>query len=92
MELCHDWPRVNFTPESKMFSNVSFLMSYSTLRPRTRSKYRTTMIVTIFYEWLLGPRIFYISGVVRLDLEREETLEELQDNRREQLNQEPTGY
>ncbi|KAF8525730.1 hypothetical protein JB92DRAFT_1217197 [Gautieria morchelliformis] len=80
MELCHYWARFNFTPDfSKMFSNVSFLMSYSILRARTRSKWRSNG--DDFYEWLLGPRIVYTSAVVRLDLEREETLEELQDNR-----------
>lgn len=46
-----------------------------------------------FYEWFLGPRMVYTSGVV-LDLEREETLEELQDNKLtlvcEKLNLEPT--
>ena len=46
-----------------------------------------------FYEWFLGPRMVYTSGIV-LDLEREETLEELQDNKLtlvcEKLNLEPT--
>jgi sphingolipid C9-methyltransferase len=46
-----------------------------------------------FYEWFLGPRMVYTSGVV-LDLEREETLEELQDNKLtlvcEKLSLQPT--
>lgn len=33
-----------------------------------------------FYEWFLGPRMIYTSGVVR-DISRKETLEELQDNK-----------
>ncbi|KAF9504272.1 hypothetical protein BS47DRAFT_1386281 [Hydnum rufescens UP504] len=33
-----------------------------------------------FYEWFLGPRMIYTSGVVS-DITREETLEELQDNK-----------
>lgn len=33
-----------------------------------------------FYEWFLGPRMIYTSGVVK-DITREETLEELQDNK-----------
>lgn len=33
-----------------------------------------------FYEAFLGPRMVYTSGIV-LDLDREETLEELQDNK-----------
>lgn len=33
-----------------------------------------------FYEWFLGPRMIYTSGIVT-DITREETLEELQDNK-----------
>ncbi|KAG8892339.1 hypothetical protein FRC00_012234 [Tulasnella sp. 408] len=33
-----------------------------------------------FYEWFLGPRMIYTSGII-LDPDREETLEELQDNK-----------
>ncbi|KAK3296291.1 S-adenosyl-L-methionine-dependent methyltransferase [Chaetomium fimeti] len=33
-----------------------------------------------FYAWFLGPRMIYTSGVIS-DLNREETLEELQDNK-----------
>lgn len=45
-----------------------------------------------FYEAFLGPRMIYTSGIV-LDLDREETLEELQDNKLtvvcEKLNLQP---
>ncbi|KAF8326840.1 sphingolipid C9-methyltransferase [Cantharellus anzutake] len=33
-----------------------------------------------FYSWFLGPRMIYTSGIVK-DITREETLEELQDNK-----------
>ena len=33
-----------------------------------------------FYEWFLGPRMVYTSGIV-LDIEEEESLEQLQDNK-----------
>jgi cyclopropane fatty-acyl-phospholipid synthase-like methyltransferase len=33
-----------------------------------------------FYEWFLGPRMIYTSGIV-LDQNKEETLEQLQDNK-----------
>lgn len=33
-----------------------------------------------FYSWFLGPRMIYTSGVIS-DIEKEETLEELQDNK-----------
>ncbi|KAG8920652.1 hypothetical protein FRC01_000654 [Tulasnella sp. 417] len=33
-----------------------------------------------FYEWFLGPRMIYTSGII-LDPDREETLEQLQDNK-----------
>ncbi|GAA5833328.1 hypothetical protein JCM3766R1_005470 [Sporobolomyces carnicolor] len=33
-----------------------------------------------FHEWFLGPRMIYTSGVIR-DIDRKETLEELQDNK-----------
>lgn len=33
-----------------------------------------------FYEWFLGPRMIYTSGVIN-DITRKETLEELQDNK-----------
>ncbi|KAH6707911.1 S-adenosyl-L-methionine-dependent methyltransferase [Leptodontidium sp. MPI-SDFR-AT-0119] len=35
-----------------------------------------------FYSWFLGPRMIYTSGMIS-DLSREETLEELQDNKME---------
>ena len=33
-----------------------------------------------FYEWFLGPRMVYTSGVIT-DLTKEESLEQLQDNK-----------
>lgn len=41
---------------------------------------RTTAGGDDFYEWFLGPRMIYTSGIVT-DITREETLEELQDNK-----------
>lgn len=45
-----------------------------------------------FYNWFLGPRMIYTSGIVT-DITREETLEELQDNKLrivcEKLNLQP---
>jgi cyclopropane fatty-acyl-phospholipid synthase-like methyltransferase len=47
-----------------------------------------------FYSWFLGDRMVYTSGVVT-DLDREETLEELQDNKLtlvcEKLDLKPDG-
>ena len=33
-----------------------------------------------FYEWFLGPRMIYTSGIIR-DITIEESLEQLQDNK-----------
>lgn len=46
-----------------------------------------------FYEWFLGPRMIYTSGVIS-DINKEESLEQLQDNKLalvcEKLALEPT--
>ncbi|KAF8573700.1 cyclopropane fatty acid synthase domain-containing protein [Ramaria rubella] len=82
MELRHDWARFNFTPElfkdvlTRFIPDVIF-HSQAQDEEQVRDHYDRG---DDFYEWFLGPRMVYTSGIV-LDLTREETLEELQDNK-----------
>ncbi|KAF2440878.1 S-adenosyl-L-methionine-dependent methyltransferase [Karstenula rhodostoma CBS 690.94] len=82
MELRHDWANFRFTlgllrhfllgmiPEMIMHTR-------SQDEEQVRDHYDRG---DDFYGWFLGPRMIYTSGVIS-DINREETLEELQDNK-----------
>ncbi|CAL1710701.1 unnamed protein product [Somion occarium] len=82
MEQRHDWSKLVFTPE--LFKYVFFNLIPDVIRhtetqdeEQVRDHYDRG---DDFYEWFLGPRMIYTSGIVT-DITREETLEELQDNK-----------
>ncbi|KAH9914180.1 sphingolipid C9-methyltransferase [Epithele typhae] len=82
MEARHDWAKMVMTPElfkylfTQMLPEV-IMHSKSQDEEQVRDHYDRG---DDFYEWFLGPRMIYTSGVV-LDITREETLEQLQDNK-----------
>jgi cyclopropane fatty-acyl-phospholipid synthase-like methyltransferase len=82
MEQRHIWSSFQFTPElfkyvfTQMIPEV-IMHSKSQDEEQVRDHYDRG---DDFYSWFLGPRMIYTSGVA-LDIEREETLEELQDNK-----------
>ncbi|KAF8698317.1 Sphingolipid C9-methyltransferase, partial [Rhizoctonia solani] len=95
MEWRHDWAEFKMTPE--LFKYVLTVLipdvvvhSHSQDEEQVRDHYDRG---DDFYQWFLGPRMIYTSGVV-MDNTREETLEELQDNKLalvcEKLNLKPT--
>ncbi|RDX46413.1 sphingolipid C9-methyltransferase [Lentinus brumalis] len=82
LECRHDWAKMVFTPE--LFKHVFFQLIPDVLwhsrdqdEEQVRDHYDRG---DDFYEWFLGPRMIYTSGIVR-DITREESLEELQDNK-----------
>ncbi|KAF8955393.1 sphingolipid C9-methyltransferase [Flammula alnicola] len=82
MEQRHDWAKMNFTLE--LFKYVFTVLvpevvvhSQSQDEEQVRGHYDRG---DDFYEWFLGPRMIYTSGVV-LNPDVEETLEQLQDNK-----------
>ncbi|CCO36060.1 putative fatty acid methyltransferase [Rhizoctonia solani AG-1 IB] len=82
MEWRHDWAEFKMTPE--LFKYVFTVLipdvvvhSHSQDEEQVRDHYDRG---DDFYGWFLGPRMIYTSGVV-MDNTREETLEELQDNK-----------
>ncbi|TCD66874.1 hypothetical protein EIP91_000772 [Steccherinum ochraceum] len=82
MEQRHDWSKMIFTWE--LFKYVLFTFIPEVIQhteqqdsEQVRDHYDRG---DDFYGWFLGPRMIYTSGVVT-DLTREETLEELQDNK-----------
>jgi len=82
MEQRHDWAKMTFTME--LFKYVFTVLipevvvhSQSQDEEQVRGHYDRG---DDFYEWFLGPRMIYTSGVV-LNPEVEETLEQLQDNK-----------
>lgn len=82
LEYRHDWATFNFTPS--LFKYVLLQMlpeviihSKSQDEEQVRDHYDRG---DDFYEWFLGPRMIYTSGIIN-DLTRRETLEELQDNK-----------
>lgn len=82
MEERHDWAKMTFTPElfKYVFLNlIPDVINHSATQDeeQVRDHYDRG---DDFYEWFLGPRMIYTSGVVT-DITREETLEELQDNK-----------
>lgn len=82
LEYRHDWATFAFTAE--LFKFVFFQMlpevvvhSRSQDEEQVRDHYDRG---DDFYEWFLGPRMIYTSGV-SLDPNSDETLEQLQDNK-----------
>ncbi|KAG8839537.1 hypothetical protein FRC18_010316 [Serendipita sp. 400] len=82
MERRHDWAAFHMTPE--LFKYVLFNLipevivhSQNQDEEQVRDHYDRG---DDFYGWFLGPRMIYTSGIV-LDLGKEETLEQLQDNK-----------
>ncbi|EIN05569.1 sphingolipid C9-methyltransferase [Punctularia strigosozonata HHB-11173 SS5] len=82
MEQRHDWAKFVMTP--KLFRQVLFELIPDVIfhtSQQDEDQVRTTYDRgDDFYEWFLGPRMIYTSGIVT-DITREETLEELQDNK-----------
>jgi len=82
LEQRHIWASFQFTPElfkyvfTQMLPEV-IMHSKSQDEEQVRDHYDRG---DDFYEWFLGPRMVYTSGIV-LDIEKEETLEQLQDNK-----------
>ncbi|CAE6497267.1 unnamed protein product, partial [Rhizoctonia solani] len=82
MEWRHDWAEFKMTPElfkyvfTVLIPDVVIHSSHQD-EEQVRDHYDRG---DDFYEWFLGPRMIYTSGVV-MDNTREESLEELQDNK-----------
>ncbi|KAH8119408.1 sphingolipid C9-methyltransferase [Phellopilus nigrolimitatus] len=82
MEQRHDWATFNLTPElfkyvfTRLIPDVIF-HTQNQDEEQVREHYDRG---DDFYSWFLGPRMVYTSGVV-MDIEKEESLEELQDNK-----------
>ncbi|KZP23313.1 cyclopropane fatty acid synthase domain-containing protein, partial [Athelia psychrophila] len=82
MEQRHDWAKMTFTPELFKYVFLHLIpdvINHSAAQDedQVRDHYDRG---DDFYSWFLGPRMVYTSGVVT-DITREETLEELQDNK-----------
>ncbi|CUM68398.1 uncharacterized protein PRCAT00006121001 [Priceomyces carsonii] len=82
MEYKHDWATFRFTLSLFKFFLFGMipeviLHSQSQDEEQVRDHYDRG---DDFYTWFLGPRMIYTSGVIG-DIEREETLEEMQDNK-----------
>nr|ODN76377.1 sphingolipid C9-methyltransferase [Cryptococcus depauperatus CBS 7841] len=82
MEYRHDWATFEFTPELFKYVFINLIPdvvmhTQSQDENQVRDHYDRG---DDFYSWFLGPRMIYTSGVV-LDNSRQETLEELQDNK-----------
>ncbi|OCH85321.1 sphingolipid C9-methyltransferase [Obba rivulosa] len=82
MEQRHDWAKMVFTPElfKYVFTQLVpevIVHSKSQDEEQVRGHYDRG---DDFYEWFLGPRMVYTSGIVK-DLTVEESLEQLQDNK-----------
>ncbi|KAI1798480.1 sphingolipid C9-methyltransferase [Ganoderma leucocontextum] len=97
LESRHDWAKMVFTPELFKYVFTQFLPevimhSKSQDEEQVRDHYDRG---DDFYEWFLGPRMIYTSGIVR-DLTIEESLEQLQDNKLtavcEKLDLKPTDH
>lgn len=82
LEYRHDWASFRFTWELfrfilfKFFTDV-LVHSRSQDEEQVRDHYDRG---DDFYAWFLGPRMVYTSGIIS-DTTKEETLEELQDNK-----------
>ncbi|CAK5271046.1 unnamed protein product [Mycena citricolor] len=95
LEQRHDWAKFTFTPELFKYVFLNFLPevivhSQSQDEEQVRDHYDRG---DDFYEWFLGPRMIYTSGVI-LSPDQFESLETLQDNKLaivcNKLNLQPT--
>lgn len=82
MEYRHDWATFNFTLDLFRYIFFTFapdviLHNRSQDEDQVRPNYDRG---NDHYAWFLGPRMIYTSGVIS-DVTREETLEEMQDNK-----------
>ena len=82
MEFRHDWANFRFTLSLFKFFFTAFIPEVimhtrSQDEEQVRDHYDRG---DDFYSWFLGPRMIYTSGIVS-DIYREETLEQLQDNK-----------
>ncbi|KAG9088751.1 hypothetical protein FS749_001927 [Ceratobasidium sp. UAMH 11750] len=82
LEYRHDWAAFTMTPELFKYAFTSLIPevimhSKSQDEEQVRDHYDRG---DDFYEWFLGPRMVYTSGVV-MDNTKEESLEQLQDNK-----------
>ncbi|OAQ67952.1 cyclopropane-fatty-acyl-phospholipid synthase [Pochonia chlamydosporia 170] len=82
MEYRHDWASFRFTISLIKFFLLGMIPE---LIMHTRSQDEEQVRDHYdrgddFYGWFLGPRMIYTSGIIS-DIEKEETLEELQDNK-----------
>ncbi|CAN6612897.1 hypothetical protein TRVA0_005S01750 [Trichomonascus vanleenenianus] len=82
LEYRHDWASFRFTYSLFKFFLTGMipeviLHSRSQDEEQVRDHYDRG---DDFYSWFLGPRMIYTSGIIS-DIHREETLEELQDNK-----------
>lgn len=82
MEYRHDWANFRFTLSLFRFFLLGMIPevimhSKSQDEEQVRDHYDRG---DDFYTWFLGPRMIYTSGVIS-DINREESLEELQDNK-----------
>ncbi|KAK9463798.1 S-adenosyl-L-methionine-dependent methyltransferase [Lipomyces oligophaga] len=82
MEYRHDWASFRFTLSLYKFF-LTGMMPEVILHSRSQDEEQVRDHYDRgddFYGWFLGPRMIYTSGIIS-DITREETLEELQDNK-----------
>ncbi|WXC60839.1 Sphingolipid C9-methyltransferase 1, variant 2 [Fusarium graminearum] len=81
-EYRHDWATFNFTSETFRYILFTFFPDVVLhLRSQDEEQVRTNYDSgNDHYAWFLGPRMIYTSGIIS-DPTREETLEEMQDNK-----------
>jgi len=82
LEFRWDWAAMHFTPELfryVFFNFIPDILMHTARQDETQIR-DTYDRGNDFYEWFLGPQMIYTSGVIT-DVNREETLEELQDNK-----------
>ncbi|MBE3043031.1 class I SAM-dependent methyltransferase, partial [Candidatus Bathyarchaeota archaeon] len=82
MEFRHDWSTFGFTWPLLRFIVFNFFMDIvGHSRAQDDEQIRPTYDTgNLHYSWFLGPRMVYTSGIIS-DVNREETLEEMQDNK-----------
>ncbi|KEZ40130.1 Cyclopropane-fatty-acyl-phospholipid synthase [Scedosporium apiospermum] len=82
LEYRHDWSNFSFTWDLFkyiLFSFAADVISHS--REQDENQIQPTYDAgNDHYAWFLGPRMIYTSGIIS-DPEKEETLEEMQDNK-----------
>ncbi|KAL6249988.1 hypothetical protein RBB50_002289 [Rhinocladiella similis] len=82
LEYRHDWANWKFTFSLMKFFFTGFIPE-AIMHTRSQDEEQVRDHYDRgddFYSWFLGPRMIYTSGVIS-DINREETLEELQDNK-----------